>query len=207
MFPHVSSLCPALLSFCSRPTLLRLLLRTLAFFPTPFLHALPPPPRSFLLIYLLRVLQCTPASASVRVLPFQSPASAFPRAYRISSRLPSLSLPQLSSTIPSHLQSPALTVFLFPSIYLYSPTLRSARSLSSLPSRLSVNNPRVECTMTRCYEWDSSRSFCVEDLLRDVCKSDLRRIQTQWRMVCLSFRWEMRAGLVRRRRPFNSGLG
>ncbi|KAJ7835991.1 hypothetical protein B0H13DRAFT_2423541 [Mycena leptocephala] len=40
----------------SRPSLLRIRLRTLAFFPALFLHALPPPPRSVLPLYLLRVL-------------------------------------------------------------------------------------------------------------------------------------------------------
>jgi hypothetical protein len=99
---------------CSRPPLLRLLLRMLAFFPTPFLHALPPPPRSFLPLYFFRVLQCTPAFASVRVLPFQSPASAFPRAYDVPPRPhPSIYIVLLCALLalspPFHLVSRSIT--------------------------------------------------------------------------------------------------
>jgi hypothetical protein len=103
------------------------------------------------------------------------------------------------------LHSPALIAFLFQSIHLSSPPLLSAPSPSTLipsstpihiPPRFSVNDPRVECTMTRCCEWDPSTAFWAADLSRDVCRSDLRCIQTQWRMIRVSFPLEIHTGLV-----------
>ncbi|KAJ7835993.1 hypothetical protein B0H13DRAFT_2423546 [Mycena leptocephala] len=114
-----------------------------------------PLPSSMLSLHPLALSSSYTFSVSSNAPPHLRPSLPIPRICLPSRLRRSLAFslsfsPQFCSSIPSHLHSPVLSAFLFPSIHLYSPPLPSAASLSSLPSQFSVNNPRVECAMTQC---------------------------------------------------------